>query len=236
MYKQVEANNYWISFSDLMTGLMVIFLFIAINYIIQVIENKFVSQEIYNQLKEQFDKEIKNKDIELSPNGTIRFRPRGDKMLFKTGKYYLTKDFKTALDEFLPRYIKIVTDSNYIEYISEIRIEGHTDTIPPKREKYGYIDSYTYNLALSSKRAQSVLNYLRNSSSYKQLSSDVRKRLDFLFTANGLSFSRALNADKKIVYTDNNKVIDNNLSRRVEFKIVTSNEKLAKKILNFNEE
>jgi len=235
MYKNVEENNYWISFSDLMTGLMVIFLFIAINYIIQVIENKFVSQEIYNQLKEQFDKEIKQKDIELSPNGMIRFRPRNNKMLFSSGSATLTNGFKKSLDEFIPRYISIITDSNYIEFISEIRIEGHTDAIPPKNENL-YSDSYSYNLDLSSKRAQSVLYYFRKSNSYNNLSIETKKRLDFLLTANGLSFSRALNAEKKIVYTDNNKKIDNTLSRRVEFKIVTSNEKLAEKILNFDNE
>lgn len=235
MYKDVEENNYWISFSDLMTGLMVIFLFIAINYIIQVIENKFVSQEIYNQLKEQFDKEIEKKDIELSPNGTMRFRPKDNKMLFSIGSPILSRDFKKSLDDFIPRYIEIITDSNYIEYISEIRIEGHTDTIPP-RNGISNRDSYSYNLDLSSKRAQAVLNYFRKSSSYQELSVDVKKRLEFLLTANGLSFSRALNSEKEVVYTANNKTIDNTLSRRVEFKIVTSNEKLAEKILNFEDE
>ena len=234
MYKQTEENNYWVSFSDSMTGLMVIFLFIAINYIVQVIENKFVSQEIYNQLEEYFEKEIEKNDIELGPDGTLRFRPRENKMLFSIGSSSLSKDFKTSLDEFIPKYIDIVTDSNYIDYISEIRIEGHTDTIPPRNGVYK-MDSYSENLSLSSERAQSVLSYLRSSESYQVLPKDVRNRLDFLFTANGLSYSRALNSEKEIVYTAKNKTIDNNLSRRVEFKIVTSNEKLAEKILNFDE-
>jgi len=68
------------------------------------------------------------------------------------------------------------------------------------------------------------------------LSVDLKNRLEFLLTANGLSFSRALNSEKEVVYTANNKTIDNTLSRRVEFKIVTSNEKLAEKILNFEDE
>ena len=242
MYKQTDENNYWISFSDLMTGLMVIFLFIAINYILQVIENKFVSQEIYNKLTEDFDEEIKAKDIELSPNGTIRFKPKDNKMLFRSGSHLLTREFKKSLDEFIPRYLKIITDSNYIDYISEIRIEGHTDTDPPNKSQEGiykrclntsFVDSYSYNLALSSNRAQSVLNYIRRTKYYKNLSKDIKERLDFLLTANGLSYTRALNADKKLIYTDTNKVIASKLSRRVEFKVVTSNEKLAKEILGF---
>ncbi|MEQ8534787.1 MAG: hypothetical protein RIB86_23245, partial [Imperialibacter sp.] len=58
----------------------------------------------------------------------------------------------------------------------------------------------------------------------------VKTRLEFLLTANGMSYSRALNSEGQVVYTSENKVIDNDKSRRVEFRIVTSSEKLVRKI------
>jgi len=50
--------------------------------------------------------------------------------------------------------------------------------------------------------------------------------MDFLFTSIGFSYSRALNDEKNYVHLDSNKIVNDALSRRVEFRIVTSNEKL----------
>jgi len=231
MRKSIVEDNPWVSFSDLMTGLMIIFLFIAINYIVQVIEYKFVSQDIYNKLQLGFIGEIDKGLIELGPDGMVRFNPKNDSILFKPGEWEMTDYFSKSLNEFIPKYISIITDSSYIDYIKEIRIEGHTDTVPPK-DKKSYKDSYEYNLELSFKRAFSVLKFIRSNDSYKKIDKKGRDRLEFLFTANGLSFSHALNKDQKLVYVDPFKTIDNNSSRRVEFRVVTSNEKLIEKILS----
>ncbi len=235
MFKQYNENNYWISFSDLMTGLMIIFLFIAINYIVQVVEYRFISQEIYNKLEQVFSNEINDSTIHLSPDGVVSFRPKANQLHFNSGDYNLTKDFKDALDVFIPRYIEIITNDDYIDFISEIRIEGHTDPNPPKNLNR-FKDSYLYNIWLSSERAAAVLTYVRASPEYISLPAHKKERLDFLFTANGLSFSRALNSSGEIVYLSNDTNINNDLSRRVEFKIVTSNEKLIENIINFNEQ
>ena len=59
MSRRNNQDSYWISFSDIMTGLMVIFMFIAINYIVQIIEHKFVEQDIYNALQINLKTELK---------------------------------------------------------------------------------------------------------------------------------------------------------------------------------
>lgn len=223
MLRRKTNDSNWISLADMMTSLMVIFMFIAINYIVQVIEHSFVQDEIYNKLGEVFVDEIKNKEIELGPDGTIRFNTANEDNLFETSDDKLTPSFKLALAKFLPSYWEVLTsDSIYFDYIKEIRIEGHADTKPPKNES----DSYLYNLDLSSRRAASVLKYLREQPLYLGASESDRNRMDFLFTSIGFSYSRALNENKNYVHLDSNKVVDNDLSRRVEFRIVTSNEKL----------
>lgn len=54
----MAKNNIWMSVSDLMTGLMVIFLFIAIAYMIRVrddiSEYKDTKEELYFKLKNKF--------------------------------------------------------------------------------------------------------------------------------------------------------------------------------------
>jgi outer membrane protein OmpA-like peptidoglycan-associated protein len=226
--KKKEESN-WISISDMMTGLMVIFMFVAINYIVQVIEYKFVEKDVYNALLAEFIKEIDNRDIQLGPDGSVTFNPE-NRILFTTGSAVLTNDFDKILDDFVPRYLKVITKDEYIDYIKEIRIEGHTDTVAPKSGE----DSYTYNLRLSSSRAQSVLQKLRNMKEYQSLQPSLKDRLQFLFTANGLSYSRALNSSGQIFYSSPQGEIDNNRSRRVEFRVVTSNEKLVEEIYNDN--
>ncbi|WWC84206.1 hypothetical protein PIECOFPK_01939 [Mycovorax composti] len=42
MLRRKTDDSNWISISDMMSALMVIFMFIAINYIMQVIEHAFV--------------------------------------------------------------------------------------------------------------------------------------------------------------------------------------------------
>jgi outer membrane protein OmpA-like peptidoglycan-associated protein len=217
----------------MMTGLMVIFMFIAINYILQVFEYKFVENEIYNSLNMHFQEEINNGILTLGPDGTIGFNPQDNSNLFELGEYNLSQKFKSSLNEFIPKYIEIIILPEYIDNIREIRIEGHTDCIPlgNKISKSGY-DNYENNLWLSSERAQSVLRYIRGMDFYNNLDDPIKSRLEFLFTANGLSYSRALNKSGEIAYVEGSQEIYNKLSRRVEFRVVTSNEKLANKLAN----
>ena len=148
--------------------------------------------------------------------------------LFEIGSAEMTPSFKAKVSEIWPKYQQIILNKKNLPYISEIRIEGHTDTIAPKKDQR---ESYLYNLSLSSARAQNVLEYVRNLDSYKNLDSEKRNRLDFLLTANGMSFSRALNSKGEVSsLSKNDQSIDLNKSRRVECRINTSNEELQKSL------
>tara|TARA_R100001460_G_scaffold54517_3_gene93820 strand:- start:1432 stop:2073 length:642 start_codon:yes stop_codon:yes gene_type:complete len=209
-----------------MTGLMVVFLFIAINFVIQAFQYRYVQDEIYNTLLAEFEDEIVNNDIQIAPDGTVRFNTNDERLLFELGEHSLTQEMKNTLDWFIPRYITIMSNPDYLDYIKEIRIEGHTDTVPPKSGE----DSYTFNLRLSSLRAIEVLRYVRSSKAYNILDSDTKDRFDFLLTATGMSFSKALNSENEYVYESDTKDIDLEISRRVEFRVVTSSEGLMEEI------
>ncbi len=171
----------------------------------QDIEELINAQEIERAIFIALQKEFKDdllKWADILPDLTIRFKHPD--ILFDTDKDILKPDFKALLDDFIPRYLRVLTV--FENSIEEIRIEGHTSS------KWGDaqtpIEAYFKNMALSQSRTRAVLEY-----SLDQIgawySHDWARPL---LTANGLSSSRLVKPDG----------IENpELSRRVEFKIRT---------------
>lgn len=115
----------------------------------------------------------------------------------------------------------------YKDKISEIRIEGHTDTVPaPSFDK----DPYIGNILLSQQRAAEVLKHFRNMNYYKTLSKTDEKFLQFWLTANGLSYGRTVDSNGELTIISG-LPINNKKSRRVEFRIVTTSDKLIERVL-----
>ena len=93
----MAKNNIWMSVSDLMTGLMVIFLFIAIAYMIRVrddiSEYKDTKEELYFKLKNKFsDSEIANGTISVNPDQSFLVESReldGKKYILIPNALYL---------------------------------------------------------------------------------------------------------------------------------------------------
>ena len=133
-----SKNNSWMSFSDLMTGLMVIFMFVAISYILEVQKAEQQRQKvvtdfqdsksaIYKDLRSAFDEEKKEWEMEIGKDLSIRFT--NPQVIFALGKSDVTPTFQKILNDFLPRYFNILLKEEYRTRIKEIRIEGHTDTL-----------------------------------------------------------------------------------------------------------
>jgi outer membrane protein OmpA-like peptidoglycan-associated protein len=230
-----KKDNFWIPYADLMTVLMVVFLFISIAYMGLVQfqkkeqdkifeEYKNSKESLYNDLNKEFSNDFKKWNLELDKDLSIKFT--NPEVLFESGKSDITPKFQSILSEFFPRYLSIILQDKYKDKIAEIRIEGHTDNVAIYKTKDSYID----NIELSQNRSRNVLSFLRNLKFYKALNYKKEKMLKFWITANGLSYGRTLDNNKNLTYTSN-KPIDKENSRRVEFKIVTSSEKLVDKVL-----
>lgn len=232
--KSGESN--WISFSDVMTGLMVIFMFIAISYISEVRkeqaqrdivfeEFKATKDQLFSELEYTFKDDFKEWEMVLDKDLSIKFT--NPEVLFQPAQVYIRPKFAEILDDFLPRYFSVLLQDKYKERIAEIRIEGHTDTKPAYRFDN---DPYIGNVLLSQQRSAQVLKYFRRLPFYRNLEDKQEKRLQFLTTANGLSYGRTLDADGELTM-DTDKEVDGKLSRRVEFKIITSSEALVEKVI-----
>lgn len=231
----MEKPNVWLSVSDLMTGLMVIFLFVAIAYMSRVEENQSVLTEYIETKKKLHDKLVNEfagdtLDWQMAIGKDLSMKFKEPTVLFATGSYELTPRFKEILDDFLPRYFNILLKDSLRENISEIRIEGHTDDVPmPKYDS----DPYIANAILSQQRALSVVRYFRSMPEFMRYSQEERHLLEFWFTANGLSYGKALDADGRYMQYSH-KPINRDISRRVEFCIVTSGDKILENFVNKN--
>lgn len=223
-----KKETFWIPYADLMTVLMVIFLFISLSYmgLVQFQKNqqdeifreyKQTKQEIYVKLNEAFKQNAAKWNLEIDRDLSIRFV--NESILFDYNSDVIKPEFQAILKVFIPKYLKIVLDSAYKDKIAEVRIEGHTASSK----------SYMYSVGLSQRRANAVLNSFLSSSYYIRLDSKQKDRLQFWLTANGLAYGRALDETGKYVYETKKPMSVK--SRRVEFKIVTTSDKLVEKVL-----
>ena len=110
---------------------------------------------------------------------------------------------KAMLDRFLLVYTSVIFSEKYEGFISEILVEGHTDTS----------GDYNYNLDLSQRRADNVAGYCTGSSA---ISDDARTALGQLLTPVGRSYDLP-------VY-DANGNVDMDASRRVSFRFLINPE------------
>lgn len=212
----MEQNNqtHWIPLSDLMTGLMMIFMLIAASFMLRVEQTTTLVVREYQEtksdlsraLQKEFEQNLKQWNAEMLGDMTIRFKDPN--VLFDTGSATLKPSFKEILNDFIPRYMKIITSEKYKNTIKEIRIEGHTSK--KWTSNTDELTAYIKNMRLSQERSQSALEYILNLPSISQNQVWIREHL----TAVGFSSS------KPIKRKDGS--IDDDSSQRVEFRIVTN--------------
>lgn len=231
----MARHNIWMSVSDLMTGLMVIFLFVAVAYMIQVQDNQSVltdyietKEHLHDRLVNEFKGDTTKWKMVIGKDLSMKFKE--PQVLFALGQSTITPAFAEILDTFIPRYLNILLVDSLRERIREIRIEGHTDDLPMKSFSN---DPYLSNILLSQERAYNVLKYIRNMPSFKEYTLEDKKLLDYWFTANGLSYGKALDVNDKYVALSGD-TIDRAKSRRVEFRIVTTGEEVLENFVRKN--
>ena len=230
--KDKNSDNVWSSISDLMSGLMIVFLFTSVIFMSKVIdENTNIKKQqqtvenivttyeeskenIYEDLYNEFKGDMNTWKMEIENDGTIRFKE--PEVFFDMGESELKSQFKDILDSFFPRYINVIY-KNYKDKVTEIRIEGHTSS--EWEEGADTKTAYFKNMELSQDRTRNVLEYVMNRESL----SEYENWLIDNITANGMSYSHR-------IYKDN--VEDKDASRRVEFRVITNSEETINEIID----
>jgi len=204
-----EENPYWISFSDIMAGLLVIFVLAAVALILELTQKSEQWDEAIKeiakaeQVRKVLIREIEenlnaiNIPVKVSDNDTVLRIPE-DVLTFEpasfdvpSGKHH--QDI--ALDIGRVLYASISKDDRW-EYLDTIFIEGHTDKVPYRNR------SIKGNWGLSTFRAISVWDYwnsvMQKGERLEELDNHTGKNL---FSVSGYAETRATpctNEDPKI--------------------------------------
>lgn len=233
------AHDFWISYTDLMCGFLIVFI------IASIIANKQYSQQkkkfedlcaelklnpdsiksqieelnnrasLKNQILEYKDIFDSTDDIKVDFNtqrGSIILLPQDpQKFLFDRGESI----FEPALENYLEkRYDRIVEKTMELSSVYnniELRIEGHTDPTW-EGELRGSNTSFINNLNLSSDRANAVYEYILNG---KKLKESQREFVKKSMISVGYSFSQ------RIQKNNIDSISLDPSSRRIEFRIIS---------------
>lgn len=221
-----ENGEHWMSVSDLMAGLMMVFLFISValmrdamverDKIKEVAETyQQTQQAIYIALLQEFTKDLDKWGAEIDRD-TLSVNFTAPEVLFANGKATLTDQFQSILEDFFPRYLKVL--EQYQPIIQEIQIEGHTSS-RWNNDSSDY-EAYFNNMRLSQSRTRAVLGYVMALESVK---SNYYEWVKGNVAAVGYSSSK--------LSLDETGFEDENRSRRVSFRIITNAEQQILKIL-----
>lgn len=209
-----EEQEYWMSISDLMAGLLMVFALMLLAALYQyqsgvegIREIVSVRDSVVQDLKDEFDSR-EGQAINVDENGVVRF---ADNVLFGQGSATVSPDGREQLTAFARRYLSVLLGNELFRtQLRSIVIEGHTNDD----------GSYEYNLDLSQRRALSVMIVLLGESG------DFREDLQELVTANGRSFSDLL------YLNDQDSVVDKEGSRRIEIHFRLNDDELLEQILD----
>ena len=205
-----KNSDHWIPLADLMTGLMMMFLLVAVLYMLKV--NSAVSE--YSMSKDELGEELCNEfsdDLDKwaaeCDESDLVIRFKSPDVLFDTGQSAIKPQFKVILSDFFPRYIKLLRQEEYRDSIEEIRIEGHTSSSWGTGVSKN--DAYFLNMQLSQARTLSVLKFVL---SEENTPNQIWTKN--LLTANGLSSSKLI--------LDSDGLENEQGSQRVEFRVRTN--------------
>ena len=228
MYKKIsktdynEENIFWITMSDLLLGLMIIFLILFIMSMVGFSQAKVAEQSAQTEMAEKLAKELVNNKIDVNIDKMSGQVEISDLELFDIGSAKLSAKGKAYLDKFFPIYIDtIFSNPEVSDKVENLIIEGHTDS-QMFRGLNSADEQYTKNLELSSMRATEVANYVFKTNYNKKYS----KKLHKVLIVEGKSNTEPIMTNGKE---------DFNKSRRVELEIrMKAGENVIEKMLNPN--
>ncbi len=167
---------------------------------------------IRSELIEALRNEFEHSSLSIAVDEKTGAISMDSNILFEYNKSMLKTGGKDFIAEFMPRYLKILLSPKYSKYISEIVIEGHTDTD----------GDYLSNLQLSQQRAYSVAEYCtRKNSDF--LTDREKDELEKVLSTVGKSYS------EPILKQDGS--VDADASRRVEILFRLRDEEMIREMM-----
>ena len=200
--KQDGESPFWISFSDLMSALMTLFLVVMAVTLVAVTKNvtaeeeaKVLREGAIRNLMAKIKKASIEKDV--SVNESTYQIDLGEFVRFESGKYAIQTDAAAFLRDYIPVLLSAKSSPDGQKWMRRVVVEGFTDQD----------GTYLYNLGLSLDRSRSVVCALfaKPASDELALTRPQLDQIQDLFLVGGYSFNSVRD--------------DKAASRRVELKI-----------------
>jgi outer membrane protein OmpA-like peptidoglycan-associated protein len=212
-----DDKAFWISFADLMTALMVLFLVVMAVALLTITRAQTapsppipkpapptpkteVSKPVTPEI-EEIEKLIKQLAAAVDAAPGVRFDARrhvidfGDRARFETGSHRLDASSARLLREFVPQLLAITQSELGQRWVRRVVVEGFAD---PR-------GNYLYNLNLSLQRAERVLCTLLDGAASEStgpgLNEGQRAQVKGIFAVGGFSFNdqrASLDASRRI--------------------------------------
>lgn len=202
-----DGNIFWITMTDLMTGLVLVFIVLFFYTFLTGHVDKIQSELAQENASKSLQETLKKQDIEATIDPLSGVVKISDLELFDVNSYKLSPKGKAYLDKFAPAYLDSIFSDEYLDKnIDKIIIQGHTDS-QTFAGKFSDDEQYMKNMELSLNRAYEVANYMTNTPYNKVNGNRLRK----MIIVEGASFSNPVLVDGKEDFAK---------SRRVELKLV----------------
>ncbi len=218
--EDTKPTSFWITYSDLMSGLLLVFVLLMVVAMTHYAEFNRKKTEVLKNQEERL-KSFRELQIKLIGNLEEAFQDEtvsidtttgvlqiGSGILFGENESELRPEGQERLTRIFDAYIKVILDDQFSDFIKQIEIEGHTNTN----------GTYLHNLQLSQQRALTVMRELLDHAGKDH------DRLQKLVIAGGRSFSN-------LIYDENGQE-DQIRSRRIEIKFRLKETELFSDIYN----
>ena len=231
--KRGQSEEQWMSVSDLMTVVMVLFLFIALminvasttgSETIVDTQNRIetIRKDLCFNLKEKLQYQIDKEELTVTCD-PIEIEFNNKKFNFSKAKSDLSPLFQKALDIVSPIIVNAIHENKqYRQAVGEFRVEGHSST-KFKGKSSRTMDSFKHNMELSQNRARNVLKYCLGLEPFigNSITNKARRKWAYnTMTANGVAFGRII---RQKLEDDREPLIgkeDMEKSRRVTFRLL----------------
>ena len=171
-----EENIFWVTMTDLMMGLMMVFIVLFIQSVLTASSDAIATNQAQQEVVQEIEEVMKENNIDatVEPNGSVKI---SDLELFNVNSAELSPKGKAYLDKFVPMYFDLLYSNEVLaKNIENIIIQGHTDSQTFKNAKTQN-DQYLLNMDLSMRRAYTVSRYALNTNFDKKNADKIRKCL-----------------------------------------------------------
>lgn len=215
-----EAPEYWVTYSDLLVSLLVVFtllLFVALARMKSASDQANAGKVAVKQTLATTGQAIRVAAHAMGDTGSVRYDPRTrtltvrDEVLFPFGSAVLRPEGQELVRRVATRFApRLLADTAVDRHLEAIVVEGHTDTV----------GTYLSNLDLSQRRAQTVLRAIVETT----YGEPYAERLRSLLVASGRSEVEALEAASAGRYEPAR-------ARRIVLRVRLRDEELLRKLL-----